>query len=216
MGKKVENLANHKDSSFSTLELLDQTREVNMRQIMRLVLQPETWLMLLCVRWMDSSLLKTLDNPTACHGCVSVRVCWVFWHFMNQLHSCYQKCVSIFNMKIRHNTLINKYLKALSFGCSVVWLKGWLIGWRNSLINPFLGDIFFTPLYSFTHPLWWEMIKWWGCQIVPPDQLGVRCLTQGHLGNAQEVNWKLSSYQSTLHTLVRGWLSVHRLPPPWG
>ena len=31
-----------------------------------------------------------------------------------------------------------------------------------------------------------------------PEQLGVRCLAQGHL----RVNWHLSSYQSTLHTLV--------------
>ncbi len=32
-------------------------------------------------------------------------------------------------------------------------------------------------------------------------QLGVRCLAQGHLDSAQEVNWHLFSYQSTLHTV---------------
>ncbi len=35
-----------------------------------------------------------------------------------------------------------------------------------------------------------------------PKQLGVRCLAHRRLGRAQEVNWQLSSYQSTLHILL--------------
>ena len=31
---------------------------------------------------------------------------------------------------------------------------------------------------------------------------GVWCLAQEHLGSAQELNWHLSSYRSTLRTLV--------------
>lgn len=34
------------------------------------------------------------------------------------------------------------------------------------------------------------------------EQLGIRCLSQGHLGSAHEVNWRLSSYQSTLYTVI--------------
>ena len=42
-------------------------------------------------------------------------------------------------------------------------------------------------------------------------QLGVQRLGQGHLDSAQEVNWHLSLYQSTLCTLVHEGLELATL-----
>ena len=55
------------------------------------------------------------------------------------------------------------------------------------------------------------------------EQLGVWCLAQGHLDRAQEVNWHLSSYQSTLSFSVwsdwdLNWRSIRlrsHVPTDW-
>ena len=53
-----------------------------------------------------------------------------------------------------------------------------------------------------------DVIGW--CDRLPRsgarEQLGVRCLAEGQIGSAQEVNWHLSSHQFTLHTVVRAGL----------
>ncbi len=50
------------------------------------------------------------------------------------------------------------------------------------------------------------MVRW-------GKQLGVQCLAHGYLGSAQEANWHLSSYQSTLHI---GWSKLYLNQQPSG
>ncbi len=69
----------------------------------------------------------------------------------------------------------------------------------DNFINPFWkvpsGKLKFTLCY-YTHGS--EIHTCTSAQ-TGPEQLGVRCLAHGHLSSAQEVNWHLFSYQSTLH-----------------
>ncbi len=57
---------------------------------------------------------------------------------------------------------------------------------------------------TYTHALMYGgMSERGGCLLGwRPGQLGVRCLAHGHLGSAHEVNWHLSSYQSTLYIFI--------------
>jgi len=55
-------------------------------------------------------------------------------------------------------------------------------------------------------------MQWIATTQLPGSSLVVQCLARGHLCNAQEENWHLSSYQSALLGLLRG---LNACRPSW-
>ncbi len=91
---------------------------------------------------------------------------------------------------------------------SMVWVRPFSYNQGRSTLLILLGQIFFTPCYIFSLQKHTHRPEIHTCRDIRvmglphtvvrrPQQLGVLCLAQGYL-SIQEVNWHLSSYQSTL------------------
>ncbi len=117
-----------------------------------------------------------------------------------------------FVVLLHHHTIIN-----------ILYFYESLIGEIQFLHSIVLGHYTQRPrthAHTRTHRTLQTCISWRDVRVTEllhswcSKQLGGLCLAQGHFSSTQEVNWHLSSYQSTLHTVVHAGLQPATLYCP--